>query len=78
MVDGQLVKKDGKLTDPSHEDVKSRFLESARKIQKTFRETPYPELEGNWEQSGAPFATPQIADIEPGNGTGYGQLYLDQ
>lgn len=76
LVDGKFVKRDGRLTDPNYTDVRARFLESARKIQGIWRDLPYPVLEGEW-QSGYALAATREADVLAGEGTGYGQQYLD-
>lgn len=75
MVDGQFVKRDGKLTDPEYEDVKERFRESVKRIQKIWREKPYPVLEGEWA-SGFAYGEPEVADVVSGEGNGYGQQHL--
>jgi cytosine/adenosine deaminase-related metal-dependent hydrolase len=76
LVDGKFAKRDGKLVAPNYANVRKRFLKSAKKIQDTWREMPYPPAEGEW-LSGAPYEAPRIADVVSGEGNGYGQQFLD-
>ncbi|KAI9896929.1 hypothetical protein N3K66_007951 [Trichothecium roseum] len=75
LVDGKWKKRDGKVLAEDYPKQRAAFLESARRIQRIFRETEYPVLEGEWS-SGYPFASPRIYDTEPGEGNGYGQQFL--
>lgn len=75
LVGGEFKKRDGKLTVPDYGAIQDRFLESALKIQAAFRETPYPVMEGNFG-SGFPYIPAREADINRGNGTGYGELFV--
>jgi hypothetical protein len=75
LVGGEFKKRNGKLTVPNYGDIQDRFLESALKIQAAFREFPYPPMEGNFG-SGYPYVPAREADITPGNGTGYGELFV--
>lgn len=75
MVGGAFKKRDGKLTVPDYEAVQDRFLASARKIQAAYRDMPYPVMEGDF-MSGFPYAEAQEADINRGDGTGYGELHI--
>ncbi|KAF9699831.1 hypothetical protein EKO04_002434 [Ascochyta lentis] len=75
LVGGEFKKRDGKLTVPNYGAIQDRFLESALKIQAAFRDTPYPVMEGNYD-SGFPYVHAREADIQRGNGTGYGELFV--
>jgi cytosine/adenosine deaminase-related metal-dependent hydrolase len=46
IVDGKFVKKDGKLTIEDYGGIQERFLSSARKIQQIWKNTPYPVMQG--------------------------------
>ncbi|KAK1572719.1 amidohydrolase [Colletotrichum navitas] len=76
LVDGKFVKKDRKLVVPDYSDVKTRFLESARKIQQTWKDTPFITLEGEFSSSGAPYEAPISVDVVGGGETGYGTLHV--
>ncbi|EFQ34199.1 amidohydrolase [Colletotrichum graminicola M1.001] len=76
LVDGKFVKKDRKLVVPGYSDVKKRFLESARKIQQTWKETPFTTLAGEFSSSGAPYEAPISVDVVGGGETGYGTLHV--
>lgn len=75
LVDGKFVKRDGKLAVENYAGIQQRFLESARRLQQLWKETPYPTLEGTFND---------IADYEPvkevdtlrGDGTGYGTNFV--
>lgn len=75
IVDGKVVKRDGKLTSKDYEGVKKKFLESARKVQKFWKEMPLPVLEGVW-LTGAPYVDVKKVDIVRGAGNGYGQQFV--
>jgi hypothetical protein len=75
LVGGKFKKRGGKLTVPDYGDVQDRFLRSALKIQKTFRETPFPVMEGEFS-SGFPYVAAREADSRRGSGTGYGELFV--
>lgn len=74
VVDGEFVKRDGRLTASGYEDVRERFLQSAERIQDAWAEMSPPVLEGV-ARSGVPFERPLEADVQRGEGTGYGSLY---
>ena len=44
LVDGEFVKRNGKLTAPGYGDVKERFLKSAKRLQKVWIEMGQPEV----------------------------------
>ncbi|WYZ38403.1 hypothetical protein EsH8_III_000317 [Colletotrichum jinshuiense] len=75
VVDGKFVKKDRKLVAPDYTDIKTRFLDSARKIQQTWREIPFVALEGEFSTSGAPYEAPLTVDVLAGDETGYGTSF---
>ncbi|TDZ19395.1 5-methylthioadenosine/S-adenosylhomocysteine deaminase [Colletotrichum orbiculare MAFF 240422] len=76
IVDGKFVKKDRKLVAPEYADVRTRFLDSARKIQQTWRDIPFQALEGSFSSSGAPYETPLEVDVLAGEGSGYGETFV--
>ncbi|KAH6988105.1 hypothetical protein BKA56DRAFT_630056 [Ilyonectria sp. MPI-CAGE-AT-0026] len=75
LVDGKFVKRDHKLTAADLGGVKDRFLKAARRAQNDWREIPYPEKQ-EFFSTGARLRDPDRVDVQAGNGTGYGQLYL--
>lgn len=75
IVDGKVVKRDGELLFEDYEGVKRRFLESARKVQRFWKEMPYPNLEGEWSP-GVEFNDTKKVDVVRGPGDGYGQQFL--
>lgn len=78
LVDGKWRKRDFKLVDKKYPDVKRKFLESARRIQEALMEPGrmVGELNGTF-QSGFPYEKPLRVDVQPGEGDGYGGLFLD-
>ncbi|KAM0228338.1 hypothetical protein ACHAPO_010779 [Fusarium lateritium] len=66
MVDGEFVKKDGKLTASNYKETKKSFLKSAARIQKIYKEFDYPELEGEFNGGGFYYASPRIVSTETG------------
>ncbi len=75
MVDGKFKKKSGQLTEKKYSAIQVRFLESARRIQSIWKETPLPVLEGK-SFSGFSYAHTQTADVVRGQGDGYGEQLL--
>ncbi|KAM0280471.1 hypothetical protein ACHAQH_004050 [Verticillium albo-atrum] len=70
IVDGVVKKHRGRLEVDGYEELRTRFLASARRIQGVMKDTPLPLPEGVF-MSGAELTRVQEADILPGNGTGY-------
>ncbi|KAF9639241.1 putative amidohydrolase family protein [Lasiodiplodia theobromae] len=73
LVDGQWRKRDGRLVLPAGQnrtDIERKFLQSARRIQKVWLDTPLPQLEGEY-QNGVEYAKTYQMDVVRGNGTGY-------
>ncbi|QPC71282.1 hypothetical protein HYE68_002034 [Fusarium pseudograminearum] len=66
MVDGEFVKKDGKLSASDYKETKKSFLKSAARIQKIYKELEYPELEGEFNDGGFYYASPRIVSTETG------------
>ncbi|THU88510.1 Metallo-dependent hydrolase [Dendrothele bispora CBS 962.96] len=66
--DRQLVLKDG--LNMTRDEVEGKFLESAKRIQEVWMQTPLPDLEGEF-QPGVPYADADVEDVVRGNGTGY-------
>ncbi|KAK5994346.1 5-methylthioadenosine/S-adenosylhomocysteine deaminase 1-like protein [Cladobotryum mycophilum] len=77
LVDGKFVKKDGKLVGRQYRVVRKKFLKSARKIQKMWKDVPYPTYEGQWLTSTYGYQAPECVDVLRGERTGYGNLFLD-
>jgi hypothetical protein len=75
MIDGIFKKRDGQLTVTGYTALQDRFLESAKRIQDIWRQMPLPVTEGKAE-NGVQYEKPMLADIERGDGTGYGPLYI--
>lgn len=76
MVDGKFVKKDGKLLAPGYKSVREQFEASAAKIRKIWRDMPYPVIDAV-QSNGYLAKSPLQADTLPGEGTGYGDLFLN-
>lgn len=75
VVDGVVKKRDWVLQVDDYAGVQDRFLESANRIQDAFVETEFPPLEGEFSL-GVLFERPLETDVQRGNGTGYGELFL--
>ncbi|KNG47811.1 amidohydrolase family protein [Stemphylium lycopersici] len=75
MVNGKFKKRDGQLTVPDYTALQDRFLESAKRVQEIWRQTPLPVTEGKAE-SGISYEKPMHADISQSDGTGYGPLFV--
>lgn len=75
MVNGNLVKMDGALTAKGYPSVQERFLKSAERIQDAWVEIAPPVLQGQAD-NGVFYEQPAEADIQGGEGTGYGALSL--
>lgn len=74
-VNGEFVKRDGKLTAESYPQVREDFLQSAERIQGIWAKTPLPVLEGVFN-GGFEFHDARVADTERGDGDGYGKVYI--
>ncbi|KAI5235946.1 Metallo-dependent hydrolase [Aureobasidium subglaciale] len=73
MVGGEWRKRDRQLvTRQNRTEVQTKFLESAKRIQRTWLETPLPEMGGefNW-MSHVDYMDAYAVDAVRGNGTGY-------
>ncbi|KAG9880833.1 Metallo-dependent hydrolase, partial [Aureobasidium melanogenum] len=73
MVGGQWRKRDGELvTKQNRTEVQNKFLESAKRIQKIWLETPLPDLQGEFNGlSHVDYVNAYTVDAVRGNGTGY-------
>ncbi|KAK8037786.1 hypothetical protein PG991_001132 [Apiospora marii] len=78
LVGGKFAKRDGKLTAQNYAKVQDKLLESALRIQATWRDLPIPAMDGKFPSSGAPYVRAQevnimkgVAAAEAGN-DGYG------
>ncbi|KAI1378809.1 amidohydrolase [Hypoxylon crocopeplum] len=74
LVDGEFVKRDKKLVIEGYEGVQERFLEAAGRIQTKLKDTPLPQPTGAF-LTGYPYGTVTQADVQRGDGTGYGPSY---
>ncbi len=75
MVNGHWVKRGGKLVaaaKPEYADLRSRFLASARRIQKALINTPLPPQDGVFLGGFPLMASPRV-DVRRGGGDGYGE-----
>ncbi|KAL0264248.1 hypothetical protein SLS55_000195 [Diplodia seriata] len=71
MVGGEWRKRDGRLvTRQDRAEVEEKFLKSARRIQKVWKDTPLPELKGEWKP-GVAFKQTEQQNVVRGEGTGY-------
>ena len=77
MVDGKFVKKDGKLAVEDYEKTKEKFLESAERLQDKYAATPLPHAEGTWPFSGVEYEDAIQVDVQPGPGTGYDEIFVE-
>ncbi|KAK4442676.1 5-methylthioadenosine/S-adenosylhomocysteine deaminase [Podospora aff. communis PSN243] len=79
VVDGKWKKRDGKMADERYDELKKQFLASAKRLQKALIESvsDVPKAGDPWLLSGYPIGTAETADTLRGNGTGYGELFLD-
>ncbi|KAH7036023.1 uncharacterized protein B0I36DRAFT_319548 [Microdochium trichocladiopsis] len=76
-VDGEFVKKDGRLTAENYyTDVRSKFLETASRIQGIWKDLPYPQLSGPNFVGFEQVHTTEV-DSQRGNGTGYGETFIE-
>jgi len=76
MVDGVFRKRDGDLVVDGYEGLQDRFLESAKRIQRIWSETPLPVLQGV-SAGGVEFERTLEADVQRGKGTGYGESFVE-
>ncbi|KAH7098107.1 amidohydrolase, partial [Auriculariales sp. MPI-PUGE-AT-0066] len=74
LVDGKWKKRDGKLVVKDYDQVKGRFLASARRIQEVYRDQPPVDFGPNFN-GGSPYAEPLTVDAQRGDGDGYGKVY---
>lgn len=70
VVNGVVKKRAGRLVVDGYDSLKTRFLASARRIQRVLKDTPLPAPTGAF-MSGAELTRVQEADVVRGNGTGY-------
>ncbi|KAM5356529.1 hypothetical protein ACJ41O_003175 [Fusarium nematophilum] len=76
LVDGEFVKRDGRLTAGDYRRVRREFPAVAKRIQDRLHEVPYPVLQGQ-VAPGVEFAVPQVADTLRGPGNGYGDEFIE-
>ena len=74
VVDGKFKKRDGRLVVDDYAGVQQRFLQSARRIQQVWTQTPLPVVEGEFS-SGYEYQDARTADTLRGPGNGYGQTF---
>lgn len=75
IVDGKWVKRNGSLTYENYAGVQQSFLQSARRIQQVWKDTPYPVLEGTFSNI-SQYAQAMQEDTLRGPGTGYGTVFV--
>ncbi|KAL7788329.1 hypothetical protein V8C37DRAFT_235194 [Trichoderma ceciliae] len=75
LVDGKFVKRYGKLVDPDYPNIRKNFSKAAKRIQKVWKELPYPMYEGTFS-SGYGYGAPETVDVQRGRDTGYGTQFL--
>ncbi|KAF4998990.1 hypothetical protein FGRMN_2789 [Fusarium graminum] len=66
LVDGKFVKKGGKLTAADYPKTKQKFLQSAARIKKIYKDLEYPDLEGEFNGGGFNYSSPKRVDILKG------------
>uniref|UniRef100_L2G521 Amidohydrolase family protein n=1 Tax=Colletotrichum fructicola (strain Nara gc5) TaxID=1213859 RepID=L2G521_COLFN len=76
LVDGKFVKKDRELVAANYSSVRTEFLNSARKIQDTWRNIPFEALDGAFSASGAAYEAPLEVDVLTGEQSGYGTTFV--
>ena len=76
VVDGKWVKKEGKLTVGDYKSVRAKFLQTARRIQDVWKNTPLPTLEQLQVPFEYPIARAKTADVQRGEGNGYGSVHV--
>ncbi|KAK6857324.1 amidohydrolase family protein [Apiospora arundinis] len=62
LVGGKFAKRDGKLTAANYAKVQDKLLESAARIQATWRDLPIPAMDGNF-MSGAPYVRAEQVNV---------------
>ncbi|KAK0389218.1 hypothetical protein NLU13_2793 [Sarocladium strictum] len=77
MVDGKFVKKGGRLVVEGYDEVRERFIASAKRLQEVWAAKDYPVLEGQWMAGGSEFADTMKVDVVSGQGNGYGELFVE-
>lgn len=71
LVDGQFVKRDGKLVYGDYEGVQRDLTASARKIQQIWANTDWTYLSGSLNAQSAPYGDAEVIDTQRGDGIGY-------
>lgn len=74
LVDGEWVKRDGKLVAKGWPKARENFLRTAKRLQAVWRGMPLPEVPA--EFNGHPVVHPDRVDVLRGSGDGYGSIYL--
>ena len=73
LVNGEYVKRGGRLVYEHYAELSRRFLESSRRIKKAWNEMNLPALEGIFNDI-SPYADAREIDTRRGDGTGYGPV----
>ncbi|EJT71296.1 amidohydrolase [Gaeumannomyces tritici R3-111a-1] len=76
VVDGKWVKKEGKLTVGDYKSVRAKFLQTAKRIQDIWRNTPLPSPEDMQAPFPYPIGKAKTADVKRGDGDGYGEVHI--
>jgi hypothetical protein len=75
MINGEFKKRNGQLTVDNYTALQDRFLQSAERLQEIWRQMPLVATEGEAD-NGVLYEAPLQADVERGEGTGYGPLFV--
>ncbi|RAH55930.1 amidohydrolase family protein [Aspergillus piperis CBS 112811] len=76
LVGGSFQKRDGAIVASGYPALRERFLTTAKKIQAIWKKKALPVLEGEFPESGYEYGRVPLADVQRGEGTGYGEQYL--
>lgn len=71
LVDGKWVKRDRNLVYHGYDDIRKRFIQSAKRIQNTWRNIDWPRYDQGLWRNTTEFGYSQQIDTLRGNGTGY-------
>lgn len=74
LVDGKWAKRGGKIVAPGYGRARSRFLQTAQRLQAVWRNLPLPEPPV--EFNGHEVVHPDRVDVLRGPGDGYGSVYV--
>ncbi|KAI5456932.1 amidohydrolase-like protein [Mariannaea sp. PMI_226] len=75
-VNGNFVKRDGKITAKKYNQVRKAFLDSAKHIRGIYEKLPPPVLRGDFLGHGFEYESARLVDMKKGGGNGYGEVYV--